>query len=400
MSHDLPVHKDRTTVPIWLIPELEIFGANGAATTTYPYPPPAHLEGYIGLHQSDYLRLSERESVQVAKAEAIRDQGNSFFGSTIFSSGNRGDEHQKFKALLCQSMQTEDILLFTSGWSANVGLIEAIAKPKTPIYLDQMVHASLVDGARLSAGQMLLLRHNDPNFLEARIRRSGPGIVAINSFYPTTGAVSDLAAYVDICERTGSVLVLDEAHSLGMVGEGAGGLAVQLGLADRVHFRTASFSKALGGHGGCVATTHQLAWFLTHRVRSAVFSSAVLLCDSAGHRQALSIAQNEPELARNCLEMAHLLRTELDLRGVGGTSACQIVSIPLVGRATLNKASRMLRDRGVLVAVLQPGAAHEGTGRLRLSAHANLRPSQVVQAACAIADVVEALHQEQGVLAA
>lgn len=392
MEHEIRSSSDRTMIPGWLVQDVDRVDEILSESKPYPFQHPDNLEDYVCLHQNDYLRLSEREEVRQAKSEVVQRKGNSFLASTIFAGGNADDEHHAFRALLSGAMQAEDVLLFSSGWTANVGLIEAIAKPGTPVYLDQKVHASCWDGARLSAGRPIMLRHNDPDFLEARIRRDGPGIVCIDSFYSTTGAVCDLEAYVEICEKTGSVLVLDEAHSLGMVGQGAGGLAVQLGLADRVHFRTASFSKALGGHGGCVATTRHLAWFLTHRAHSVIFSSAVLPCDSAAHRQALTIARAEPWLGEHCLEMGQLMRTELAARGIDtSSSGCQIVSVQFPNCPITCRAYGMLRERGVLAAVFMPPATPQGTGLLRFSHHANLQPEDVIHAATAVGEVMELL---------
>ena len=398
MEQEIFSRNDGRMVPGWLTRDVDRVDEILAESKPYPFRHPDNLEDYVCLHQNDYLRLGERPEVRAAKTEAILKEGNSFLASTIFAGSSAGDEHQAFRVLLSSAMQAEDVLLLSSGWTANVGLVEAIARPGVPIYLDQKVHASLWDGARLSAGRPIMLRHNDPNFLEARIRRDGPGIVCIDSFYSTTGAVCDLAAYVEICEKTGSVLILDEAHSLAMVGPGAGGLAVQLGLAERVHFRTASFSKALGGHGGCIATTRHLAWFLTHRAHSVIFSSAVLPCDSAAHRTALAIARAEPRLAGNCLEMGRLLRS--DLRAVGvdvGDSACQIVSVQFPDCPTTCKAYGMLRDRGILGAVFMPPATPAGTGLIRFSLHANLAESDMTRTAAAVGEVMQALGlQDQG----
>lgn len=400
MEQEITSRNDGRLVPNWLTRDLQEFDELERVAQPYPFRHPDNLDDYTCLHQNDYLRLSMRDEVRSAKTEAIRRHGNSFLASTVFQGGDAMDEHYAFRTQLASAMHCEDVLLTSSGWSANVGLIEAIAKQGTPIYLDQKVHASLWDGARFSAGRPIMLRHNDPNFLESRIRRDGPGIVCIDSFYSTTGAVCDLEAYVEICEKTGSVLVLDEAHSLAMVGPGAGGLAVQLGLAERVHFRTASFSKALGGHGGCIATTRHLAWFLTHRARSVIFSSAVLPCDSVAHRTAFAIARAEPELARHCLEMGELLRSQLRSREVDpGESNCQIVSISFPSVVATCRAYGLLRDRHVLAAAFTPPAAPAGTGLLRFSMHAQLHPEEVYHAAEAIVEVLDILGLGRGHLA-
>ena len=401
MEQEAQSSNERKMIPGWLVQDLKSFDELEVAAQPYPFRHPDDLTDFVCLHQNDYLRLSQREEVRQIKADSVHREGNSFLASTVFQGGSAMDEHYAFRIQLSNAMQAEDVLLLSSGWTANVGLIEAIAKPGTPIYLDQKVHASCWDGARLSAGRPVMLRHNDPDFLAARIRRDGPGIVCIDSFYSATGAICDLPAYVEICEKTGSVLVLDEAHSLGMVGHGAGGLAVQLGLAERVHFRTASFSKALGGHGGCIATTRHLAWFLTHRAHSIVFSSSALPCDSAAHRQALAIARAEPWLGQHCLEMGALMRQEMHAHGVDtGASACQIVSVTLPSVILACKAYGMLRDRGVLAATFLPPATPEGTGLLRFSMHANLQSEDVIHAATAVGEVMDLLGLSERVCAA
>ena len=207
-----------------------------------------------------------------------------------------------------------------------------------------------------------------------------------------------MAAYVEICERTGSVLILDEAHSLVVVGQGAGGLAVEAGVAERVHFRTASFSKAMGGHGGCIVASRQLIWYLTHRAHSILFSSSVLACDCAAHRTALSIARAEPELGRHTMAMADLFRQELSQHGIStGTSRSQIVPIEFESEQLSCRFYQLLRERGVLASVFIQPAVPVGTGMVRFSMHAELDPSEVVRAAEVAAEAMDilGLHRER-----
>jgi len=380
-------------LPAWMVEGVENFCDKiDRLATPYPFRHPDELDDYICLHQNDYLRLSSRPEVLQAKKDAIREEGNLFLSSTIFSGGRGMEEHYAFRAQLAEAMQSEDAVLTSSGWAANVGLLESIAKPGTPIYLDQKAHVSLWDGARLSAGKPIMVRHNDPDYLERRIKRDGPGIVCIDSFYSISGAVADVVAYVDICERTGSVLVLDEAHSLALVGEGAGGLAVEAGVAERVHFRTASFSKAIGGHGGCIVASRHLIWFLTHRAHAIVFSSSALACDSAAHRTALSIARAEPWLGKHTLEMAGLLREELSSRGIDtGKSGSQIVAIEFNDEQLASSFYQVMREKGVLTSIFLSPATPDGVSVARFSTHAHLESADVVRAAEASAEAMDAL---------
>jgi CAI-1 autoinducer synthase len=376
-------------VPPWLKSDVDDFYKLYEQARPYPFQHPEDLDGYICLHQNDYLRLSRRLEVRKAKADSVRRDGNAFLASSVFSGGRGMEEHLAFRELLAESAQAEDVILASSGWSANVGLVDVLAKRGTPVYLDQHAHASLWDGARMSQGKPIMVRHNDPEYLERRIRRDGAGVVCIESFYSLHGSVSDVRAYVEICERTGCVLVLDEAHSLGMVGPMGGGLAVQEGIAERVHFRTASFSKAIGGHGGCIMASRHLIWFLTHRASSLVFSSAALPCDSAAHRAALTIARAEPWLGRRALDAAQALRKEFQARGIDtGTSRCQVVSIEAGDEVEACRLYGLLRDRGVLTSVFLPPSSPAGAGVVRFSLHSEVDPDQVVLVADKVAEAL------------
>ena len=181
------------------------------------------------------------------------------------------------------------------------------------------------------------------------------------------------------------LLVVDEAHSFGMTGTDAGGLAVAQGVAERVPFRTGSFSKAIGGHGGFVAGSAAAMWHLRHFGRPMIFSSAVLPCDVAAHLEALHIAQQEPELAANALGMAASFRQALESRGIKHSgSQCQIVSISLPKPRLASVAYARLRDLGVLASVFVPPGVSVGTSALRFTFHAAMDVTSVERAAYAV----------------
>lgn len=384
--------QETAKMPEWLMQDVVDLNSRVNALNPYPFCHPDDLTGYITLHQNDYLRLSSRPEVLAAKKEAISRYGNSFLASTLFTGGEGSCEHDRLKALIADSMGAEDVLLTTSGWTANVGLLEAIAKEGTPIYIDRKAHASIWDGAQLSAGRPIMVGHNDPVSLERRIHREGPGIICIDSVYSTTGALAHLPSYCDIAERTGSVLLVDEAHGFGMFGAQGGGLAELQGVAQRIHFRTLSFSKALGGHGGCIATSRHLAWFLTHRARSVIFSSSALPCDSAAHATGLEILRAEPHLARNCQEMAGVLREEMTEQGLPvGTSESQIVSLATHSKEYACELYAEMRTRGVLSAVFLEPAVPVGTGLLRFSIHAESNRSEMIRTAHVMRECMDLL---------
>lgn len=361
----------------------------------YPFDLPDEHNKYVGLHLNDYLRLSARPEVTAAKYESLRVSGNGNMASVIY--GGACPENNQLRELVADVMHADDVFLTVSGYTANLGIIESIVDPGMPIYLDERAHASMWDGAKFSAGRPIAFRHNDPGSLAEEMQSYGPGLVCIDTFYSVHGDQCPLEDIIEVVEANDSLLLADEAHSFGMVGDRGGGLSVLLGLADRVHLRTGSFSKALGGHGGFVAAAKHVVWFLTHRSRSSVFSSAVLPDSSAGHLKALQLAIAERDRAEHCLAMAALLRSELHKRSVDtGPSSSQIVPIAFELETDACRFFGLMRDRGILVSIFVAPGVDEGTGVARLSCHAELTPAIVTRVADAVAESLAEIGIKKG----
>jgi CAI-1 autoinducer synthase len=355
----------------------------------FPFDQPSDTTGYHSLHQNDYLRLSNHPEVVQARVEAARRTRVDSFSSSVF--GGAAPEHDAFIDLMRRSMQASEVILTTAGWTANVGLIEAIALADVPIYVDSEAHASILDGVRMSLGRRLMFRHNDPVHLDQRIAIHGPGIVAVDALYSTDGTLADLRHYVNICERHDCTLVVDEAHSFGMFGRAGGGLTVALGLADRVHFRTLSLSKALGGHGGAIACGRGIAGSLWSRVRPVIFSSSTSAVLAAAHCKALELTMRDRRAAEHTLAMAKLLRDRLNAGGVDTLgSASQIIAVKLLG----NDAARLygaLRERRILTSVFVHPAVPRGISLVRLSIHAELTENDVNFVAASMLECIDAM---------
>lgn len=381
-------------VPDWFRPLREGYERSLASIQPFPFEHPHDVSGHIRLHENDYLRLSRRPEVLEARHRCLEETGGQI-ASSVFGGGDGASWHGRLRQALAEAMGAGDALIGTSGWSVNVGLVQALATPGLPIYLDQRAHASLWDGAALSAGRALMVRHNDPESLERRIRREGPGLVCIDSWYSGDGTVAPLLETLEICERHECMLILDEAHSFGMTGALAGGMAVAEGLASRIHVRTCSFSKALGGHGGFLAASHALCQYLTLRHRSLIFSSATAPDMAAGHLEALRIAQREPELAIQAMAMAQRFRDKLTWLGIPHfESACQIVSVPLATEGEACQLYAALRDEGILGAVFAPPAVPDGCGLLRFTFHAHMDENAVDWSAQTLRRCLDRLHLE------
>src|SRR3569833_2781041 len=204
---------------------------------------------YVALHLNDYLRFSVCPEVIAAKCETLKVSGNGNLASVIY--GGACSENNALRARLSEVMAGGDAFLTVAGYTANLGLIESLVEPGMPVYLDDRAHASRWDGAKFSAGRPIGFAHNDPSALAEEMAANGPGLVCIATVYSVHGDVAPLREILEITEANDSLLLADEAHAFGMFGPAGGGLAVAEQVADRVHFRTGSFSKALGGHAGC-----------------------------------------------------------------------------------------------------------------------------------------------------
>ncbi len=371
--------------PEWVDKSMEEYLVRFKAYEPFPFDQPADTENYLSLHQNDYLRLSSHPEVTAAKNEANILVGGGPMASITYG-GDTG-EHEKFRQTLIASLNVEDIMLTTAGWTANVGIVEALATPDSPVYLDYQAHASLWDGAKLAGAKMIPVRHNSPDHLEQRIKRYGRGIVIIDGFYSTDGSVPDLKRYVEICEEYDCLFILDEAHSFGMIGKNGGGLAVELGLENRIPIRTVSMSKALGGNGGFIAASEEMIWYLKHRARSVIFSSSPSPSSSAGSNAAMQIAIREPQLAKTCLEMGALLRNLLLEKGIDpGLSQSQIISLYFDKDGLAANFYGQMQKRGILVSVFTAPAVPRDTSLARFSIHAKTTPQDMQRVADATAE--------------
>jgi len=374
---DNSTKSNRARLPEWYIehmtPSIEFI----SNLDPFPFAQPKNISNYIAVHQNDYLRLGNHPKVIEARTLSNERSQDEAFMSTVF--GGESDECHDFAHKIAQSMQADEAIITTSGWAANVGLLEAITPLFRPVYIDEYAHASLFDGIKLSIGKKNVIPHNDTDHLLKQIGKNGPGVVVIDAVYSTDGSIGDITKYVEICEQNDCILLLDEAHSFGIFGDG-GGLAVELGLADRVHFRTVSLNKALGGHGGLIAGSKEAMKLVRTKCRSLIFSSATSSVSAAGHLEALNILAANPQRAKRCLDNAVKLREGLNGVGIDtGGSQCQIVSISFSNEQEACEFYGKLARHGILTSVFLYPATPMGVGIVRFSVHSELTEPEIEQ---------------------
>lgn len=325
----------------------------------------------LHLSSNDYLSIARHPKIQAAMVESIQRNGNGLLMSGIFLHGTC--PQLELEARLAKFMKAEAGVLCQSGFSANVGLLQAIASEQTPVYVDMMAHMSLWEGIRSAGAKAVTIFHNDLAHLERQILRYGPGIVVVDSVYSTTGCLAPLKEILTICEAQGCVLVADESHSLGTHGPNGEGLVVALGLAERVHFRTASLAKAFAGRAGFITCSKRFNEYFKFEANPAIFSSTLLPHEVMGLDATLSVIKEESWRRDKLHANAAYVRRHLDDLGYNlNHSETQIVSL----ESGTEQQTLVLRDalesRGIFGSVFCAPATPKNRALMRFSVNAAL----------------------------
>ncbi|MDB5779455.1 MAG: aminotransferase, class [Polaromonas sp.] len=243
----------------------------------------------IRLDGNDYLGIAGHPDIVRAQIASLQHSNESVIQSGVFLL----DAHpcRTLEASLAAWVGKEDGFVCQSGYSANVGLLQAIADEQTPVYLDSLAHTSLWEGAHAARAPAHAFRHNDPEHLSRMIERHGPGVVVVDSVYSTTGALCPLVRMVEVVEQHGCTILVDESHSLGTHGPQGAGLCAELGLTDRVHFISASLAKAFAGRAGFFTIPAAMRYYVLHNSYPNIFSSCLLPHEIAGLAATLEVVR-------------------------------------------------------------------------------------------------------------
>jgi 8-amino-7-oxononanoate synthase len=337
------------------------------------------------LASNDYLGLAADPRVTGAAAEAARRWGAGAGSARLVAGALR--LHDELEARLAAFKGAEAALLFSSGYLANLGAITALVGRGDAVFSDALNHASIVDAARLSRADVHVWRHRDVEHLAALLRErrdAARRLVVTDSVFSMDGDVAPLADLVELCEREGAILMVDEAHATGVVGPGGRGAVAAAGLEGRVPVVMTTLSKALGAAGGAITGSARLVAFLRNRARSFVFDTAPAPPAVAAALVALEILEAEPWRAERARTLALRLADGLDDAGFRVPRPEAAVVPVVVGEpaAALALAEALERE-GVLVPAIRPPSVPPGTARLRATttaAHADEHVALAVRA--------------------
>jgi 8-amino-7-oxononanoate synthase len=336
--------------------------------------PRAAGDDVVDLAGNDYLGLATHPAVIAASAQALAAYGLGATGSRLVRGST--DEHTALETDLAEWLGAEQALVFSSGYLANLGAVRALAGKETLLISDAYNHASLIDGCRMSGAQTVVAPHADPAAV-AELLDSAPGrpaVVVTESVFSVDGDLAPLAALHQVTSARGALLLVDDAHALGVLGDrGAGGVAAAglAGAPDVVV--TATMSKSLGGAGGVVAGPAPLVRHLIDTGRTFIYDTAPPPAVVAGVRAALRIAQSADDLRAVLAARGALTARRLGAAGFAvSRPAAGVLSVVAPGPEAALAWAADCRDRGVAVGCFRPPSTPDGTSRLRLTLNAGV----------------------------
>lgn len=330
----------------------------------------------IRLDGNDYLNISGHPEIVSAQIATLRRDNDSVIQSGAFLL----DAHpsRRLEASMAAWIGKEDGFICQSGYAANVGLLQAIADEKTPVYLDTLAHTSLWEGVRAARAPAHPFRHNDPAHLSRMIARNGPGVVVVDSVYSTTGALCPLVEMVEVAEEHGCTILVDESHSLGTHGPQGAGLCAELGLVDRVHFITASLAKAFAGRAGFFTVPAELRYYVLHHSYPNIFSSCLLPHEIAGLAATLDVIRASDEARERLHINTQRLRASLSDMGYPiHQGSQQIISLEAGTEPDTMVLRDRLEERQLFGAIFCAPATSRNRAMVRLTLNAGLTSSEL-----------------------
>jgi CAI-1 autoinducer synthase len=330
----------------------------------------------VRLNGNDYLGLTGHPDVLRAQTQAMHHDVEFAIQSSVFLHGEHPVRH--LERDLAAWMNKEDGLVCQSGYAANLGLLQAIADESTPVYIDTLAHMSLWEGARAAKAPAQPFRHNDAAHLARLIQRDGAGIVIVDSVYSTTGAICPLTDIVEVAKCTGSMILVDESHSLGTHGPHGAGLCAQLGLSKEVHFITASLAKAFAGRAGFFTVPASMRNYVLSFSYPNMFSSCLLPHEIAGLSATLGVIKSSDHERLRLHQLSRQLRSSISELGYPvhqGTE--QIIALESGTEPATMVLRDLLEERDVFGAVFCAPATSRNRTMVRLTVSSALTDAEM-----------------------
>lgn len=322
-------------------------------------------DNVIDLGSNDYLGLANDPRLKAAAIKAIEEEGAGAGAARLITGTKRA--HVRLEEHLARFKGTEAAITFATGYMANVGTISALVKKGDAVFSDELNHASIVDGCRLSKADIFIYKHNDMADLEAKILLAGPRrrkLAVSDAVFSMDGDILDLPRFLEVCRENGVISMIDEAHSTGVLGKTGRGICEHFG-SPHPDVMLGTLSKALGSEGGYVAGSKVLIDYLRNKARSFIFSTAYNPGSAAASDMALTIIEEHPEL----VEKLHKLMAYFKV-------PTAIVPILIGDETEAMEISKELLEKGCYIPAIRYPTVAKGAARLRLSLSAKYAPQE------------------------
>ncbi|MFC3456563.1 8-amino-7-oxononanoate synthase [Amycolatopsis speibonae] len=339
-------------------------------------------EPELDLAGNDYLGLARDKRVAGAAAAAALRWGAGSTGSRLVTGTT--EIHAELEQELARFCGAQAALVFSSGFTANLGAVTALSGADSAIVTDKYIHASLIEGCRLSRSDIAAVAHKAPSAIKHALatRRKPRALVVTDSVFSVDGDIAPLEELAGVCREHGASLLVDDAHGFGVLGEGGRGAVHAAGLAGAPDVvTTITLSKSLGAQGGAVLGPRRVIKHLVDTARSFIFDTALAPSSAAAALAALSALKAEPELATKATEAAGNLAMQLKAAGFRvSLPDAAVISIQAPSPESAVAWAAECADQGVRVGCFRPPSVPDGISRLRLTARADLTEADVDRA--------------------
>lgn len=337
---------------------------------------------YLNLASNNYLGLTHSPSVKQAAAQAAITHGTGSGGARLIT----GNHHYytELEQSLAKFKGTQAAVVFSTGYMANVGVMSALAGPDDVIFSDELNHASIIDGCRLSKGRIVVYRHADTSHLAELLQTTpcpGKCLIVTDGVFSMDGDIAPLPGIVKLTEHWPALIIVDDAHATGVIGPGGRGTAAYYGLEGSVHIQIGTLSKALGAEGGFAAGSSLFMEYLINCARSFIFTTALSPATIAAAHAALKELIARPELIEILRANAQFVRRRLMDAGfdiaLGDTP---IIPVKVNSAKTALTLAKELKQEGLIVSAIRPPTVPAGASRLRLAISAAHTQQELAEA--------------------
>ncbi|MBI5740904.1 MAG: pyridoxal phosphate-dependent aminotransferase family protein [Nitrospirae bacterium] len=322
----------------------------------------------IMIGSNNYLGLTNHPRVKEAAIEAVRKYGSGCAGSRLLN--GTLDIHVGLEEKLARFMRKEAALVFSTGFQTNLGVISALVCKDDIVLIDKMDHASIIDGCRLSFGEIRKFRHNDMEDLERLLQQNdGRGkLIVVDGVFSMEGDIADLPNIVRLAKKYGARLMVDDAHGIGVLGGTGRGTAEHFGLEEEVDLIMGTYSKSLASIGGFIAASEDVVHYIKHFARSLIFSASPPPASVSSVRAAIDIIEEEPLRRERLWQITRKMLNGFKTLGFNtGKSETPIIPVIVGEDRKAFTMARMLLDRGIFTNVAVSPAVPDGMALMRTS---------------------------------